>query len=82
MGQGEFVAASQEPDKVPGNPAREAATDAASGNAGASLPEAGAQCGSSARWDLRGGRRATSGPTATPSTELVSSYLADCDTNS
>jgi hypothetical protein len=30
----------------------------------ASLPEAGAQCGSSARWDLRGGRRVTGVPTA------------------
>ena len=31
----------------------------------ASLPEVGAQCGSSARWDLCGGRRATGVPTAT-----------------
>ena len=31
----------------------------------ASLPEVGAQCGSSARWDLRGGRRVTGVPTAT-----------------
>jgi hypothetical protein len=29
------------------------------------LPERGAQCGSSARWDLRGGRLATGVPTAT-----------------
>jgi hypothetical protein len=29
------------------------------------LPERGAQCGSSARWDLRGGRVATPVPTAT-----------------
>ena len=71
MGQREFVAASQEPDTVPGDSASEVATDTASGNACASLPEAGAQCGSAARWDLRGGRRATSGPTATPPTEDV-----------
>ena len=32
----------------------------------ASLPEVGAQCGSSARWDLCGGRRVTGVPTATP----------------
>ncbi len=31
----------------------------------ASLPEVGAQCGSSARWDLRGGHRVTGVPTAT-----------------
>ena len=31
----------------------------------ASTPEVGAQCGSSARWDLRGGRRVTGVPTAT-----------------
>ena len=31
----------------------------------ASLPEVGAQCGSSARWDLRGGRPVRAVPTAT-----------------
>ena len=31
----------------------------------ASTPEVGAQCGSSARWDLCGGRRVTGVPTAT-----------------
>ena len=34
-------------------------------NACASLPEAGAQCGKSARWDLCGGCRVTGIPTAT-----------------
>lgn len=34
-------------------------------NACASAPEVGAQCGSSARWDLCGGRRVTGVPTAT-----------------
>ena len=33
-------------------------------NTCASLPKAGAQCGSSARWDLCGGRRVTGVPTA------------------
>jgi len=33
-------------------------------NACASLPKVGAQCGSSARWDLCGGRRVTGVPTA------------------
>jgi hypothetical protein len=33
-------------------------------NVCASLPKAGAQCGSSARWDLCGGRRVTGVPTA------------------
>ena len=32
-------------------------------NVCASLPKAGAQCGSSARWDLSGGRRVTGVPT-------------------
>jgi hypothetical protein len=34
-------------------------------------PEAGAQCGNTARWDLRGGRRATGVPTANELTTSV-----------
>ena len=36
-----------------------------------STPEAGALCGSPARWDLCGGRRATGGPTATGLSEIA-----------
>ena len=38
-------------------------------------PEAGAQCGNSARWDLRGGRRATGVPTANTTGAALSGTL-------
>ena len=68
-GQGESGSANQVPDTEPVRPATCAGTDTAGGaktlsNTCASLPKAGAQCGSSARWDLCGGRRVTGVPTA------------------
>ena len=41
------------------------------------LPERGAQCGSSARWDLRGGRAATSVPTATKPSRPASPAIGE-----
>ena len=41
----------------------------------ASLPEVGAQCGSSARWDLCGGCRVTGIPTAIPEKQLNTFYF-------